>query len=87
MTKKIEVQEERELRWPDGVDRTFIQLRKPNKSWKKSWKELVSSLAEELERLGATGSILICRSADERMDPGWRFGFRCKSKISDGSRD
>ena len=58
MAKKIEVTEERVLRWPDGVDRTFIKLRKPNKAWKKSWKELTAALAEELERLGATGSIL-----------------------------
>jgi hypothetical protein len=75
MTKKIEVVEESVLRWPDGVDRTFIQLRKTNKAWKKTWKQLVASLAEELERLGATGSILICRSSDERLDPGVAVWF------------
>lgn len=75
MSKKIEVIEEPVMRWPDGVDRTFIKLRKPNKAWKKPWKALVAALAEELERLGATGSILICRSPDERMDPGVAVWF------------
>ncbi len=73
--KKIEVQEESVLRWPDGVDRTFIQLRKTNKAWKKTWKQLVPALADELTRLGATGSILICRSSDERLDPGVAVWF------------
>ena len=76
---KIEIQEERTLRWPDGVDRTFIQLRKPNKAWKKTWKELTAALGDELSRLGANGSILICRSSDERMDPGVAVWFSmCK---------
>lgn len=80
MTQKLEVVEESVLLWPDGVDRTFIQLRKPNKAWKKTWKQLVSSLAEELERLGATGSILICRAADERLDPGVAVWFSRKKE-------
>lgn len=78
--KKIEVTEEPVLRWPDGVDRTFIQLRKQNKAWKKTWKQLVPALAEELERLGATGSLLICRAADERMDPGVAVWFSMKKE-------
>ena len=75
MTKKIEVIEEPKLKWPDGVDRTFIKLRKPNKAWKKTWKALVVDLGKELEHLGATGSILICRSENERMDPGVAVWF------------
>jgi hypothetical protein len=78
---KLEVKEEQVLRWPDGVDRTFIKLRKENKAWKKTWKQLVPALAEELERLGATGSILICRSDDERKDPGVAVWFSMK-KVS-----
>lgn len=77
---KLEVKEESVLRWPDGVDRTFIKLRKPNKAWKKTWKALVSDLATELERLGATGSILICRSSDERMDPGVAVWFSMRKE-------
>lgn len=78
--KKIQILEESILRWPDGVDRTFIKLRKPNKQWKKPWKALVASLGDELERLGATGSILICRSPDERTDPGVAVWFSMKKE-------
>jgi hypothetical protein len=78
--KKLEVKEESTLRWPDGVDRTFIQLRKPNKAWKKTWRGLMADLAGELERLGATGSILVCRSPDERMDPGVAVWFSMRKE-------
>ena len=77
---KIDVVEESTMRWPDGVDRTFIKLRKPNKAWKKTWRALISDLATELERLGATGSILICRSSDERMDPGVAVWFSMRKE-------
>lgn len=78
--KKIEIIEDSTMRWPDGVDRTFIKLRKPNKAWKKTWKALVPALAEELERLGATGSILISRSPDERLDPGVAVWFSMRKE-------
>jgi hypothetical protein len=75
---KLIVNEETTMKWPDGVDRTFIQLRKENKAWKKPWKALVTSLTKELEGLGATGSVLICRSEDERQDPGVAVWFSMK---------
>lgn len=75
MKKKLDVVEESTMRWPDGVDRTFIKLRKPNKAWKKPWKALVAALVQELEQLDVTGSILICRSPDERTDPGVAVWF------------
>jgi len=77
---KLAISEESTLRWPDGVDRTFIQLRKPNKQWHKTWKILVVDLGKELELLGATGSILICRSADERTDPGVAVWFSMRKE-------
>lgn len=77
---KLAVTEESALRWPDGVDRTFIKLRKPNKAWKMTWKQLVPALALELERLGATGSIAIQRSSDERMDPGVAVWFSMRKE-------
>lgn len=79
---KLEVKEEQKdvLRWPDGVDRTFIQLRQAKKAWKKTWKESVAGVAKELELLGATGSILICRAVDERMDPGVAVWFSMRKE-------
>ena len=65
---KLEVTEQTEMRWPDGIDRTFIQLRKPQKAWKADWKKYRAMLVSELERLGAVGEVLICRAQDERMD-------------------
>jgi hypothetical protein len=29
---KLEITEQNELRWPDGVNRTYIKLRKPQKA-------------------------------------------------------
>jgi hypothetical protein len=77
---KLEVNEESVMRWPDGIDRTFIQLRKPQKAWKADWKKYRAMLVAELERLGAVGSILICRSENERMDPGVSVWFSRKKE-------
>lgn len=71
---KLEVIEERKLRWPDGAERTRIKERKSQNSWKKGWVECSRHLAGELERLGAT-SILITRGEDERLDPGVAVWF------------
>lgn len=72
MVKKIEVQEKNELRWPDGINRTYIKLRKPQNAWKKAtWKGGVEKVGLELSRMGeGATSVLICRSPDERTDPG-----------------
>lgn len=40
----------------------------------------MADLAGELERLGATGSILVCRSPDERMDPGVAVWFSMRKE-------
>lgn len=78
---KIEVKEKNELRWPDGVDRTFIKLRKPQKAWKKTWKQSVDAVGLELTRMGeGATSILICRSPDERTDPGVAVWFSMKKE-------
>lgn len=82
MATKVEVQEKNELRWPDGVDRTFIKLRKPQNAWKKAtWKSGVEKVGQELSRMGeGATSILICRSADERLDPGVAVWFSMKKE-------
>jgi len=76
---KLEIHEEQTLRWPDGVNRTYIKLRKPQKAWKKNWKESVAQLSKELERMGVTSAI-ICRSPDERTDPGVAVWFTLKKE-------
>jgi hypothetical protein len=74
MAKKIDVLEESKLKWPDGAERTRIKDRVGAARWKKPWKDCRDSLAEELERLGAT-SILITRAEDQRLDPGVAVWF------------
>jgi hypothetical protein len=69
MAKKIDLIEESKMKWPDGAERTRINDRKPKNAWSKSWGQYRDALAKELGLLGAT-SILVCRSDDERMDPG-----------------
>ena len=66
---KVELVEETKLKWPDGCDRTRIKERKPQHSWKKTWKDYRSMLESELGRMEAT-SILVCRSDNDRLDPG-----------------
>jgi hypothetical protein len=78
--KKIEVVEENKMRWPDGKERTRIKERKQNKAWAFGWAKYRDMLRAELERLGATGSILICRSEDERLDPGVAVWFSMKKE-------
>jgi hypothetical protein len=79
MAKKIDLIEEAKLKWPDGCERTRIKERKPQSSWKKNWTEYKGMLASELDRMSAT-SILICRSPDERMDPGVSVWFSLKKE-------
>lgn len=71
---RIDIIEETKLRWPDGAERTRIKDRVGQARWKKSWSDCRKSLAEELQRLGAT-SILVTRSSDERLDPGVAVWF------------
>ena len=75
MAKKLDVVEDaNKLKWPDGIDRTRIQDRKQQSSWKKTRKEYYDALVDELGRMNAT-SILISRSPDERLDPGVAVWF------------
>jgi hypothetical protein len=74
MAKKIEVTEERELRWPDGAERVRIMDRKPQSAWKKNWVQYKDALVLELGRLGAA-SVMVCRGPNERLDPGVAVWF------------
>jgi hypothetical protein len=77
--KKTDVIEEAQLRWPDGWDRTRIQDRKPQGSWKRSYSFYRDALVKELNQIGAT-SLLISRSANERLDPGVVVWFSLKKE-------
>lgn len=76
---KTEVTEELKLTWPDGAERVRIQDRKKQSAWKKSRLEYHNGLVAELGRMGAT-SILICRSDNERLDPGVAVWFSLKKE-------
>lgn len=74
---KLDVIEELKLKWPDGCERTRIQDRKKQAGWKKTRIDYHNGLVDELRRLGAT-SVLVCRSPDERLDPGVAVWFSLK---------
>lgn len=74
---KIDVVEESNLRWPDGWDRTRIQDRKTQSSWKSSYNTYRDRAVKELQMLGAT-SVLVTKGSNERMDPGVAIWFSRK---------
>jgi hypothetical protein len=76
---KVDVIEELKLKWPDGIGRTPIQARKKQASWKRTRLDYHNGLVDELGKMGAT-SILICRSENERMDPGVAVWFSMKKE-------
>jgi hypothetical protein len=76
---KVDVIEEMKLKWPDGCDRTRIQDRKPQASWKFGTAKYRDGLVAELGRMGAT-SVLICRSDNERLDSGVAVWFSLKKE-------
>lgn len=57
------------MKWPEGWERTRIQDRKGNPSWKGTWGKYREALEKELTMLGAT-SITIATGANGRIDPG-----------------
>jgi hypothetical protein len=73
---KIEVASEFKLRWPEGWDRTLIQLRKTDSRWKKPIDYYRQTVVRELSLMGAT-SVLISQEPHEkeRMDPGVAVWF------------
>jgi len=78
---KTDVVEEMKLKWPDGCERTRIQDRKPQGSWKFGTAKYRDGLVAELSRMGAT-AILICRAENERLDPGIAVWFSLKKEDS-----
>ena len=68
---QIHVEEQQQLKWPDGWERTLISGRKAQASWKKTFKGYRDALVKELSRIGVTEA-LICYnlSPADRMDPG-----------------
>lgn len=70
MKRKEEVthEESRELRWPEGQSRTRIQDRDKKSAWKQPMSKVKESLQSELERSGATSSLMTYSS--NPLDPG-----------------
>ena len=73
---KVDIKDEDKLRWPDGWNRTLIELRKPATQWAKPLNYYRDRLIKELTMMGAT-SILISRGPldQERLDPGVAIWF------------
>ncbi len=76
-SKDIIHEESRELKWPDGQPRTRIQDRESRNVWKMPTGKIKEALQKELERSGATSS-LITFSVDPR-DPGVAVYFSRKA--------
>lgn len=74
MKSKIEVNEESNLRWPDGWERTRVNAWQKRGAWNKSREAYRTALVEELGRMGAV-SVLITKSENERTDPGVAVWF------------
>jgi hypothetical protein len=70
MKRKDEVvhEEARELRWPDGQPRTRIQDRERRSAWKQPMPKVREMLRTELERSGATASLVTYST--NPLDPG-----------------
>jgi hypothetical protein len=68
---KIEVREERPLKWPDGQERTLIDKRVSRAAWKKNFTQQLHRVAELLDKLGVS-EMLACYnpSPADRVDPG-----------------
>lgn len=69
---------ERELKWPEGQPRTRIQDREGRSAWKQPMMKTMEALKKELERSGATSS-LVTYSPDER-EPGVAVYFSRKAQ-------
>ena len=73
---KIEVEHEFILRWPEGWDRTLIELRKINKHWHQPLDYYRKAVVKELTLMGATAVLITQGPAEkERMDPGVSVWF------------
>jgi hypothetical protein len=73
---KVEVRNELKLRWPDGWQRTLIELRKNEARWKKTAPYYQQQVVRELTLMGATAVLITHAPFDkERMDPGVSVWF------------
>jgi hypothetical protein len=73
---KVEVENELKLRWPEGWNRTLIELRKTENQWRKPFEYYRKKVVEELSLMGATAILITHGPFDkERMDPGVSVWF------------
>jgi hypothetical protein len=75
------------LQWPDGVPRTRIKDRKIRKVWKKTERQSIESLDDELETFGAISAVLTRKDPDDKMsapDPSVALYFarKCEDDLS-----
>lgn len=69
--KKISLNVDHKLKWPDGWTRTLIQNRRSNSGWKKNTAGYIDLLGKELTRMGVTEvQVTFNPSPSDRQDPG-----------------
>lgn len=73
---KVQVEDELKLRWPEGWNRTLIELRKTENQWRKPLSYYRQNVVKELTLMGATAVLITHWPAEkERMDPGVSVWF------------
>src|SRR5262249_36777355 len=74
---RMEHEDSKPLKWPQGWARTRLQDRKASNAWKKTYNESVDALLKELGRLKAT-ACLITRNEKDSADAGVAVYFSLK---------
>lgn len=68
--RKMQVEEKKPLKWPEGWERTIIDRRKPQNQWKKTFDGYKSGLLKELEHIGARDVLITYNDPLlQRLDP------------------
>jgi hypothetical protein len=75
--EKVVHEEALELRWPEGQPRTRIQDREGRSAWKQPLSKVKDALRLELERSGATSSLITYST--NHLDPGVAVYFSRKA--------
>jgi len=75
--EKVTHEEKPELRWPDGQPRTRIQDREGRSAWKQNMAKVKEGLRAELERSGATASLITFST--NPLEPGVAVWFSRKA--------
>jgi len=72
----VRINEQSPLKWPDGQERTLIDRRADRKAWKKTVRQYLERLSQQLAKLGIQQATVTFNSQPlERQDPGVALYF------------